>query len=204
MRYTHLSAVVWCILLAGAVSTGDARVRLGASGGISNPLAGLTDDLDGGVAASGHCLLEVTRGFLCGIRIACDYWGIDGESRPPLGKETGVMNARGAFYMMEIMPSLRLTTAEEFSPVNIFGQLGMGCVAITADLKGRGLSGESIRRKPFDRTDARFGLQLGTGVSVGDKSVTVEALPLYHVLFESENLRKRYITFNLGLSFRIP
>jgi hypothetical protein len=80
----------------------------------------------------------------------------------------------------------------------------MGCVAITADLKGRGLSGESIRRKPFDRTDARFGLQLGTGVSVGDKSVTVEALPLYHVLFESENLRKRYITFNLGLSFRIP
>jgi hypothetical protein len=164
----------------------------------------LTNDFDAGLVVGGYGFLEITPNVLCGLRIAYDHWNIGEGKSMTVGKDLTVMNAGGDYYMMEIMPTLRLATYEELSPVNIFGQFGAGPAVRTVAVQGTGLSGKSVRTKPFDQTDVRVGFQAGPGVSVGDKTVTVEVLSLYHVLFETEKTRKRYITFTLGLSFRFP
>jgi hypothetical protein len=179
----------------------------------------LTVDVDGGVSqpvgtemnhwktgfdfGTNIFLWPVDRlGF--GLRLGYDRWNPD---KTKFSDEVGPLlnsEVKGSTSIIEIIPSARLTTAYKSSPINFFGQAGVGVYAIRAISNVTGLISGVPSNVEFDNGKwiGRWGLQIGPGISLGGaRTLTVDIYPLYNVIFNGGHAFQYFIG-NAGISFK--
>jgi hypothetical protein len=180
---------------------------------------GLTIDIDGGVSQPvGTEMTHWRTGFDFGTDIL--FWPIDrlgyglrvGYDRwiPDKTKFTDdvgpLLNSdvTGSTSIVEIIPSLRLTTGYMSSGINFFGQVGTGVYLIRAESNVTGLVSGTLTTTKIDNGEwiGRWGFQIGPGISIGPaKFITLDIFPLYNVVFNGDHVFQYFIG-NAGISFK--
>ena len=181
---------------------------------------GLTIDIDGGVSQPvGTEMTHWKTGFDFGtniffwpvdrfgwgIRVGYDRWTPD---KAKFTDDVGPLlnsDVTGSTSIVEILPSLRLTTGYKSSGLNFFGQVGTGVYLIQAESNVTGLVSGALTTIKIDNGEwiGRWGFQIGPGISLGSaQSLTFDIFPLYNVVFNGNHVFQ-YIIANAGLSFKL-
>ncbi len=185
-------------LVASALSLTHAQNFIWSlGGGVSQPIGTESQNFELGFNASTDFFLLVSPQLQLGGHIALNRWAphnlFNGDLDRPI---------QNAITLYEIVPSARLSTANEYELINFFIQGGAGLyfkqqIPATLDQLTSPSLPDSLA---FER---HIGFNLGAGISLGDMNfMTVEILPLYHYLIAEEK-RLRYFSIGVALSFRV-
>ncbi len=207
MRYAGVLQIAVCVFLAGTLTRSDAAVQFGINGGISKTVDAAADEFNLGFDVGAHGFIELMPNLLLGMRVAYNRWGADDEEISDIFENLSDADVEGSTHIIELLPSVRITSAAEMSPLNFFGQLGLGAYVRTGEVTAEGLGplGEAVTESAYGDTDVRLGVQIGAGIAVGDiQTITIEVFPMYNVLFETDDSRRQYFTVNVGVSLRLP
>jgi hypothetical protein len=191
---------------------------IGFSGSV--PAQGLTIDIDGGVSQPvGTEMTHWITGFDfgtniflwpvdrigIGLRVGYDRWTPD---KAKFTDEVGPLlnsDVTGSTSIVEIIPSLRITTGYRSSGINFFGQVGTGIYAIRAESNVTGLVSGALSTMKIDNGEwiGRWGFQIGPGISLGSaRSLTFDIFPFYNVVFNGNHVFQYFIV-NAGISFKV-
>jgi hypothetical protein len=197
-----VKTVAAALFISGLLATAGAQhLRIGVDGGFARFTDETSSGWNTGYSLGGHAFYLPTPMVQLGLRIAYDHWspqnGIIIEGLPG-----GAVNltSSGKFTNIEIVPTLRLASALEASPLNIFGQAGAGVYLYNSNVTVSGTSsGNSFSVSTTTASNGNLGVNLGGGVSVGKQSsIAIELFPLYHWVFHG-NKTVQYFTGSIAV-----
>jgi len=196
-----LGTAMLVFVLHGAAYSQNWRVDV--SGGISHENSFRNDVWDLGFSTALSGWFVPTDNLQIGIRGGYVRWTADSDEfvdALPAGATNVTID--GATDILEIMPSLRISTPVAGSPIGLFGQFGAGFVVRWAQVDGEGqLLGVALDEEIVDDTETHLGFSMGLGASFGRiGGFGLELLPLYTMLRE-DNGSRHYYSVNLGLSY---
>jgi hypothetical protein len=196
-----IGAAIVLLLFGGTAFSQNWRVDV--SGGISHDNAFRNDVWDLGFSTALSGWFVPTDNLQFGIRLGYVRWTPDSDEFANL-LPAGVTNVdiTGSTDILEIVPSLRISTPVAESPIGLFGQFGAGIFIRWAEVDSEGeLLGAPFSEQLIDDSENQFGFSLGLGISLGRLAgFGLEFLPLYNVLRE-DNGSRQYYTVNLGVSY---
>jgi len=206
MKTSKISMIVKNVAIAFLISglacaAGAQHLRVGVDGGFARFTDESSSGWNTGFSLGGHAFFLPTPMVQLGLRVAYDHWspqnGIIIEGLPG-----GAVNltSSGKFTNIEIVPTLRLASAMEASPLNIFGQAGAGVYLYNSNVTVNGTSsGNSFSVSSTTASNGNLGVNLGGGVSLGKQSsLAVELFPLYHWVFHGSRT-VQYLTGSLAI-----
>ena len=209
MNFTQkLIGAAFAVLLLGTLNPASAQqMTLDVNGGASQPIGSNYDDWETGYSLGASGFIWVAERFAIGGRFGYSKWTPNESSFSEAVEDLLNIDVSGSTTILEILPSVRIRTAYEDSPLNFFGQAGLGLYMIKTETSIKGeLVGVPVETV-FDDGDwiGRFGASLGAGISIGSaRSFTIDIFPLYNLVNAgSDESAFQYFTANVGLSFHI-
>jgi hypothetical protein len=199
--------ILIAVTLFSSTFVNSQQLRIGVDGGVANLAGSNLSEFNWGFGVGGHLLFYIDDNILLGIRGAYNRWTPDkGDFSSSVG-DIFSSDVKGSAWVVEIIPTLRLTTNYPMSFVNFFAQAGAGVYILSnrVTVTGTSVVDEAPVEEVFGKgTRGRFGLQAGGGFSFGNpRVVSVDAFSLYNLIFAGNSSAVQYFTINLGLSFSI-
>lgn len=195
------------VILFSSSFVNSQQFRLGVDGAVTNLVGSNTSEFNWGFGVGGHLLFYIDDNILLGVRGAYNRWTPnEGDFTSSVG-DIFSEDVKGSAWVVEMIPTLRLTTNYPMSFVNLFAQAGAGIYILNNKITVTGTSvvDEAPVEEVFGQgTRGRFGLQAGGGFSFGNQQViSIDAFSLYNLVFAGNGTALQYFTINLGLSFGI-
>lgn len=186
-------------------------VKLSLIGAVSKEVGPEHENFNWGFSVGGDFFFYVDDNILLGLRST--YTRFTPDETEFVESVGGLFdgNVSGNAFVVEIIPSLRLTTRYPMSIINLFAQIGAGVfilnneVTVTGDTNGDGDGDGSVIQEVFgEGTQGRFGFNVGLGITFGNPEfITVDLYPMFNLVFLGEGDSFRYFTINLALGIGI-
>lgn len=183
---------------------GAQQLSVDINAGVSQPIGSNADRWNTGFSVGGDGFIWVFDRLGIGGRFAYNRWSPDKDAFLDGFDAITDPDVKGSLMIFEIIPSARVRTNYETSPLNFFGQGGFGLYVIRTEAELSGLQLDSPVEDVFNDGEwiGRWGFQLGAGVSLGSsRYFSVDIFPLYNIVFNSDRAFQ-YFTGNVGLSFK--
>ena len=181
-------------------------LRLTIDGAISKATGEYYNQFNWGFAAGGHLLYYLNSHILVGARTAYIRYTPNESNFIDNTDNLLIGDVDGYAYIIEAVPSIRVTTNFTMNPINFFAQGGAGVFIVNDKVTVSDPSeGDPKQDETFgEGARGRFGFSLGGGISFGTpEHISVDLLPLFNIVFLGDNVTLNYFTFNLGLAFGI-
>lgn len=197
--------MAFCALLS--YSSIEAQgIKLSLLGAVSKEVGPEHEDFNWGFSVGGNFFFYVDDNILLGLRAT--YSRFTPEETEFVESVGGLLegNVSGDAFVVEIIPSLRLTTRYPMSTINLFAQIGAGVFILNNEVTVTGeTEEESAVQEIFgEGTQGRFGFNVGAGVTFGNPEfITVDLYPMFNLVFLGEGDSFRYFTINLALGIGI-
>lgn len=190
-------------ILAAVSFTFCEGIRVGLDVGVSNCNISGTDGWNTGFLIATNLFYAPTNNIIFGLRSSYNRWSPDADSfLNQLPMNLTNTKIKGSATLWEIVPAIRIATNIAQSRVGLFGHFGAGLFIFATDVEGKGkVESTSFSLNLVDSTENVWGISMGMGISIGRfRGLTLEILPLYHVLDLNDSPRQ-YYTVTLGLSY---
>lgn len=200
--------MVLCALLS--YSSIEAQgVKLSLIGAVSKEVGPEHERFNWGFSVGGDFFFYVDDNILLGLRSTYSRFTPDESEFVESVGDLFEGNVSGDAFVVEIIPSLRLTTRYSMSNINLFAQIGAGVFILNNDVTVTGESDEdgetSVVQEVFgEGTQGRFGFNVGLGITFGNPEfITVDLYPMFNLVFLGDGDSFRYFTINLALGIGI-
>ena len=142
---------------------------------------------------------------MLGIRSAYSRWTPDESEFTETLNNLIDGTITGNATVIEVVPSIRLTTNYSMSNINLFLQAGAGAFIFNNRVIISGTSdGATVNDTSGRKNRTRFGFDAGLGLSFGNlQNISVDIYPLFNFVFLGENNYLRYLTFNIAIGIGI-
>jgi hypothetical protein len=200
-RGTFMKALL--IILAAVSFTFCEGIRVGLDFGVSNSNICGTDGWNTGFLIATNLFYAPTNNIIFGLRSTYNRWSPDADSflnQLPLNLNNAKI--KGSATLWELVPAIRIATNIAQSQVGLFGHFGAGLFIFDTNVEGKGnVENTSFSQNLVDSIENVWGISMGLGISIGRfRGLTLEILPLYHVLDLNDSPRQ-YYTVTLGFSY---
>jgi hypothetical protein len=202
MRHNIRHLLLTGLLVAVAGSASAQNMQLGVNGGVSQPVGPRYETWNTGFSVGATALSYTFNLLGLGVRFGYNRWTPDAESFEQQVSSLFNPDVSGATTIIEFLPTARVHTFLELSPVNFFGQASFGLFLIQEKAEVTGTLGSVPVTAVFNDGDwlGRWGFSTGGGISLGNpRFFTVDIFPLYNIVF-TEGTDFQYFTGNLGVT----
>jgi hypothetical protein len=182
------------------------QLKLSVDGGLSRFVGQDYERFNWGFEVGGHLMFYLDDNVLLGIRGAYNRATPEDDKFSINNTTLSSKDVEGSAWVVEAIPTIRLTTNYPMSLVNFFAQAGAGLYVLSNEITVSGqtsLDSSAVTQIFGESSRGRFGLQGGAGFSFGSPDVaTFDVFSLFNLIF-TDNTTRKYFTINLGLSFNI-
>ncbi len=181
-------------------------VKLSLIGGVAKEVGPEHEDFNWGFTVGGNFFFFVDDNILLGLRATYSRFTPDESEFTESVSDLFGGKVSGDAFVVEIIPSLRLTTRYPMSGINLFGQVGAGVFILNTEVtvtSGDG-DGSTVEEVFGEGTIGRFGFNVGAGITFGNPEfISVDLYPMFNLVFLGEGDSFRYFSFNLALGIGI-
>lgn len=199
-----MKKVIFFLLLIVLINlpTQSQQLRLSLIGAVSKEVGPNFEDFNWGFSVGGNIFFFVDDNIMLGVRSTYSRFTPDESEFTESVDALFSGEVSGDAFVVEILPSLRLTTNYPLSNINFFAQVGAGLFIINNEITVNGTDGAE---EVFgEGTRGRFGFNVGGGLSFGNPEfISVDLYPLFNLAFLGEGELFRYLTINLALGIGI-
>jgi opacity protein-like surface antigen len=205
-KYIGILMIVLFSMNSFSQNTSTQQLRLSLIGGISKELGTSFEQFNWGFNVGANLFFYLDDNLMLGLRAAYNRWTPDETEF--LESAEGVVegDVDGDAFVIEIVPSLRLTTNYPVSTINFFAQVGAGLFVVNTDVTVEGVSEtDAFIQETFgEDSRGRFGFNVGAGLSFGSPQyISVDLYPMYNLIFLGESSTLQYLTVNLAVGIGI-
>lgn len=181
-------------------------IKLSLIGAIAKEVGPEHENFNWGFSVGGDFFFYVDDNILLGIRSTYSRFTPDESEFIESVSDLIEGNVSGDAFVVEIIPSLRLTTRYPVSMINLFAQIGAGVYILNNEIivTGENDEGSVIQQVFGEGTIGRFGFNVGAGVVFGNQEfITIDLYPMFNLVFLGGGDTFRYFTINLALGIGI-
>ncbi len=181
-------------------------VKLSLIGAVSKEVGPEHENFNWGFSVGGNFFFYVDDNILLGLRATYSRFTPDESEFVESVGDLFEGNVSGDAFVVEIIPSLRLTTRYPMSSINLFAQVGAGAYILNNEVTVTGETDEgSVIEEVFgEGTQGRFGFNVGAGITLGNPEfITIDLYPMFNLVFLGEGDTFRYFTINFALGIGI-
>lgn len=181
------------------------QLRLGLTGAISKEIGPNIENFNWGFSAGGNIFFFLSKNALIGVQASYSRFTPDESQFTESIDDLFSGKVSGDAYIIEIVPSLRLTTAYSLSNINFFGQAGVGLYVINTLVTINGTRDDSQVQEIFgEEASGHLGFNIGGGFTLGKPDViTLDIYPVFNLVFLDNDQLMRYFSINIALGFGI-
>ncbi len=204
MKNTWILLAICALLSYSSIEAQGLKLSL--IGAVSKEVGPEHENFNWGFSVGGNFFFYVDDNILLGLRAT--YSRFTPDETEFVESVEGLLegNVSGDAFVVEIIPSLRLTTRYPMSMINLFAQIGAGIFILNNEVTVTGETDESsVVQEVFgEGTQGRFGFNAGAGITFGNQEfITVDLYPMFNMVFLGDGDTFRYFTFNLALGIGI-
>jgi len=207
MKKTWMLMALFALLSFSSIEAKG--VKLSLIGAVSKEVGPDHEIFNWGFSAGGDFFFYINDNILLGVRSTYSRFTPDETEFVESVEGLFEGDVSGDAFVVEIIPSLRLTTRYPMSMINLFAQIGAGVFILNNEVTVTGKTDEdgetSVIQEVFgEETRGRFGFNVGLGLTFGNPEfITVDLYPMFNLIFLGEGDSFRYFTINLALGFGI-
>ncbi|HEX3019486.1 MAG TPA: hypothetical protein VHP36_04260 [Chitinispirillaceae bacterium] len=180
-------------------------LRLSLIGAVSKEVGPSHENFNWGFSVGGNVFFFLGDNLLLGVRSTYTRFTPDESEFTQSVSDLFNGNVSGNAFIVEILPTLRLTTRYPMSGVNLFGQVGAGIYILNTEItvSGDDGGGSTVEQIFGEGTIGRFGFNVGAGITFGNPEfISVDLYPIFNMIFLGDDTF-RYFSINLALGLGI-
>lgn len=182
------------------------QLKLDLVGAVSKEVGPEHEYFNWGFSVGGDIFFFLNNNLLLGLRATYSRFTPDESEFTESVDALFSGEVSGDAFVVEIVPSLRLTTNYPMSNINIFAQAGAGLFILNNEIivSGNGEGDVPVEEVFGEGTSGNFGFNVGGGLTFGNPQyISIDFYPLFNMVFLGEGDSFRYFSFNLSLGFGI-
>jgi hypothetical protein len=191
--------IIFSLSISFNLLSGQTKPFFGLGGGISKALGDGSEYWNLGFVVFGDVFVAASENMLIGGHVAYNRWSPNEDEL--LGSYASIpgltTDISGSASIIEIVPSIRLTTSGEGQSVKFFGQGGAGIYILKMEADASASYMGQTFSMSIDHSESKFGINVGAGLIINE---IIEVYPMYNNVF-TEGESTTYFSVNVGVLF---